>query len=522
MLWVNLLHFYQPYNQQKDILNRVVNECYLPLLRGFTAKPGSKLVVNINGALTRLLLDSGYGEVVGLLKNLLDAGQIEMTGSAMYHAFLPLLTEEEIERQITLNFEENRKSFGEKYAPLGFFSPEMAVSDKLLKVVSKMGFRWVFASDTAKVDTEHDIASNIFEDPESGIKVFFRNKRISSLVLSGWVRSSADMLTETTDIYNKDKYWLSVMDAETFGHHRIGHQNFLFELYDSGRFNFAHIADVMGQKDLPVVQTKIRPCTWTNEEQDFWIDREKKVENTKANSFMLWKDPSNPIHVLQWEFLDFITEKVNNSANKNAEEWKKARFLLDMAEASDQFWWASAKPWWSLEMIESGAYDMKQVMNTLYKFPDGSAEIARAEVLYRKILDKAFEWQRTGYIRQKHLQNSSTYLKAPFKERAPAEWYNQIVLEFEDEIKKCAASQDFEKAIKWRDALTKLRAGTDIYDILHVVDELWTVRRIPVVKPFLTHEWEEFSTYAKENFRDARDKNEFEAWKKNKQSGILS
>jgi hypothetical protein len=88
-------------------------------------------------------------------------------------------------------------------------------------------------------------------------------------------------------------------------------------------------------------------------------------------------------------------------------------------------------------------------------------------------------------------------MKEPFMKRAPAEWYNQIILEFEDEMNKAAQRKDFEKAIKWRDALIKLRNQTDMYDILHVVDELWSARRIPSVKPYLEHKPEELSEFIK-------------------------
>jgi hypothetical protein len=107
-------------------------------------------------------------------------------------------------------------------------------------------------------------------------------------------------------------------------------------------------------------------------------------------------------------------------------------------------------------------------------------------------------------------------MRDPFNKRAPAEWYNQIVLEFEAEMKSAAEKQEYEKAIKWRDALTKLKAGTDIYDVLHVVDELWTARNIPAVKPFLAHSWEEFSQLAKDHFRDVKDISEFNKWKDKK------
>ena len=165
-------------------------------------------------------------------------------------------------------------------------------------------------------------------------------------------------------------------------------------------------------------------------------------------------------------------------------------------------------------MLEQGAYFLKEVVKTL--LGEKSAEYQKATDYYRKILDQAFEWQRTGYIRQRHLENSSTYMKEPFYDRAPAEWYNQLILEFEDEMHKSAQRTDFEKAIKWRDALEKLKMKTDIYDVLHVVDELWTARNIPGVKAFLSHDWAEFSKFAQEHFKDITIEQDFTKEKEKK------
>jgi hypothetical protein len=198
---------------------------------------------------------------------------------------------------------------------------------------------------------------------------------------------------------------------------------------------------------------------------------------------------------------------------KGGSKYEEARVEMDKAIASDQFWWASVKPWWSLEMIEVGAYDLKDVV---VKLGASNKELAKAEDYYRKILDQAFEWQRSGVIRQKHLENSSTFMKDPFKKRTPSEWYNQIILEFTDEMEKAAKKREFEKAVKWRDAVLKLEQGTDIYDVLHVVDELWSARQIPSVKPFLEHNWDELSEFAKNHLEDAANKEEFKEWKRRK------
>ena len=149
-------------------------------------------------------------------------------------------------------------------------------------------------------------------------------------------------------------------------------------------------------------------------------------------------------------------------------------------------------------MIEAGAYELKKLVETVQG--TSKEEKMRAEEYYHQILELAFEWQRTGKIRQAHREAQGAWKNIPFSERAPAEWYNQIILEFEDEMKKASQNLEFEKAIKWRDAVIKLKEGTDIYDVLHVVDELYTMRKIPSVKPFLEHKEKEFSEFAKQHF----------------------
>lgn len=154
--------------------------------------------------------------------------------------------------------------------------------------------------------------------------------------------------------------------------------------------------------------------------------------------------------------------------------------------------------------------------------------MSKADTLYRDILDKAFDWQRTGYIRKMHLDTSGTYMHPSLKERTPAEWFNQLILEFEKEMLDSVARQDFEKAIKWRDAIIKIGLGTDKHDVLHVVDELWSGRNVPwaqpQVKPFLEHSWNEFSVFARKHFRNKDDETQpltqkvFDAWKRAKLS----
>ncbi len=517
---VILLHLYQPHNQQLDILERIVHECYSPLIQGLIARPHAKICLNVSGVLLELFAEHGYEDLLQGLEELSRRKQVEFTGSAMYHAFLPLLPVEEMKRQILLHQQSQAKYLNKSMSSQGFFSPELAVSQQVLNICSTLSYKWIAAEELALPNPD---SSTLYKDKESSLVVLPRNKRVSSLILSASVTSPQELKLQTQDIYSENGYWFVVMDAETFGHHRVGHEKFLFELLDSNVFNCITPTELISN-NLPIVTTEVRPCTWSNNEQDFWLDQERTMQ-TNDRAFLLWKDPGNPIHQLQWELTNLVLGVVHQCHSLGLNGMDKSRSLLDAALASDQYWWASAKPWWSLEMLEQGAHALVQVLHALPEYDKKHENIQNADILYRKILDKAFEWQRTGHIRQAHLANSGTFMQKPLKERTHAEWFNQIVLEFEYEMNAAASRHNYEQAIKWRDAIKKIKLGSDKYDVLHVVDELWSGRTVPwaspLVKPFLEHSWEEFSDFAKEHFLNITCKEDFESWKSKKKSDTL-
>ncbi|MBU2579329.1 UvrB/UvrC motif-containing protein [Patescibacteria group bacterium] len=505
MLWANFLHFYQPARQQPDILERIVNESYRKIIQGLKENSKAKMTININGCLTESLIKYDYLDVIDDFKKLAENGQIEFTGSAKYHPFLALLPEKEIERQIKINTETNKKYFGEIYNPQGFFIPELAYSFKVAQMAQKLNFEWVIAEQLAcPSEKAETIFNKIYQIKNlDNFKILFRDKKVSILILSAIIRSTQSLLGELGDEIKKNRYLLTVMDAETFGHHRPGLENFLFEIYKNKTFEKVFISDLL-KKFSVKEELEPRESTWSSEEQDFWLDREKKFIQT--NPFSLWNHPENPIHKLQWEFTYWVINFVNILNPK--ESWYfKIRNKLDVALASDQYWWASAKPWWSLEMIEQGAFALRDVIWSIPKISQGDKN--KADEFYQKILNIAFEWQRTGKIRTAYKKAYKTIQRKPFIEETPSDWYNLIILEFEDEMKKAIKKQEFEKAIKWRDAIYKLKAGVDIYDVLHVVDDLRIVRILPSLKSFWEHSLDEFSGFTKEHFKDF-DENEFE------------
>src|SRR5262245_51420394 len=112
MIWANFLHFYQPPTQKKYWIDKITAESYRPLVQGLLRHPQAKVTLNINGVLDRLLDQHGHRDVLEGIKQLVARGQVELTGSAMYHPLLPMLPDEEIVRQVELNTVTHKEYFG--------------------------------------------------------------------------------------------------------------------------------------------------------------------------------------------------------------------------------------------------------------------------------------------------------------------------------------------------------------------------------------------------------------------------
>jgi len=492
MYWANFLHIYQPPTQSRRILERVVNESYRRIIAELKNCPDAKLTLNITSGLTELLVENGFKDVVDDLKGLAERGQVELTGSAKYHPLLPKLPKSEIVRQITLDFETNRRFFGSVYNPKGFFPPEAAYNRELAQIVADLGFEWILVEELSyngqfgavKCDRTYEI-SNL---KSQNLKIFFRERESSFKILSGQLGTIKLFEDYLGDRLNRNEYLLTAMDGETFGHHRPGMEKLLFEIYKSNKVPTVTISQLL--ELFPKTETvKTFPSTWALMEKDI----------EKNAPFSRWDDPDNEIHKLQWELTNLAISSVNNSKlktqnskphlkTKNLEDkdlrfkdldlrfdicdfrlsgqdkltpkqrqWLKARELLDRSLHSDQYWWASARPWWSLEMIERGA---NELCETVQAVPDSPMDDKKkAQDLYYRIITLGFEWQRTGKVEEMARREDEEIRERTDEglPRLPVEEVNKMIANIEKEMLEVAKKREYERAAQLRDRIEELK-----------------------------------------------------------------
>lgn len=463
-LWANFLHFYQPAEQQPDILAAVVAQSYRPIFERIRDDRGVRLTVNVTGALLELFDKHGYQDLIDALRHGARDGRVEFTGSAKYHAFLPFLEEKEIVRQIRMNNETNRYYLGKSYAPRGFFPPEMAYKGALAKIVAAEGFEWILLDEIACTGVPGEVDyTKIYQIKGTPLKVFFRERRLSNLIMSAVVRTRASLLETMKEDLRSNRYLVTAMDGETFGHHRPGLEKILFQIFHTPGIRLLRVSDLLDRYHETMVISPVQ-STWASSERDI----------LRGIQFLSWSDPENTIHRWQWSLQRLVLREVQAMKSSQA-AFRRVRKKMDIALASDHFWWASAKPWWSVEMIEDGAY---RLLDTLRAIPNISKKkLDQALKYYEQIVSTAFDWQRTGKIRGM-MAEQNAILRIPFRDRTVGKGAEERGVYFAfmrmmKQLEKSAAKKgEYEKAILWRDAMLKLERKLDIYDAINAIDLL--------------------------------------------------
>ena len=449
MYWANFLHIYQPPTQKPIWIKRIADESYRKIMAELKRAPQVKITLNINGILCELLEKNNCQDVIADIKFLADRGQIELTGSAKYHAFLPKLPSPEIVRQIKLNEETLKKYFGSAFRPKGFFPPEMAYSQKVAAVAKKMGYQYILVDELAfprprikKIYQENQIQTDrVYEIKNlKDFFVFFRERNFSFRILSAQIGTVSILLRELGERLSKEEYAFTAMDGETFGHHRPGLEKLLFEISTEPSLKTVTISELIS---LFPKREIVEPMnsTWALMPADL----------AKQEPFSRWADPQNKIQSWQWRLTQLALKVVGQKKDS------KARNLLDAALHSDQYWWASARPWWSLEMIERGAKELKDVV--LIASDSSAKDRKSAQDLYAKIIFTGFEWQRSGLVDELARQDDEE-LRERLEEKEKLfitrEEYEKMIGTLKEQMRAAAENEEYHRAGMIQDRLREL------------------------------------------------------------------
>ncbi|HOZ53110.1 MAG TPA: hypothetical protein PK142_00325 [bacterium] len=351
MLWINFLHLYQPANSDAYKIEEASDLSYQRVVEALLKNKDIKFTFNISGCLVERLAELKKFDLIKKINILLERGQMELVGSAAYHALLPLIDEKEIIWQINEQ-EKIIKKYFPKAKLRGFFLPEMAYSPKVARVIKKSGYDWLIIDEISYSGNQKLDFNEIYIDKNSGLKIIFRSRKLSN----SYVPEKIIELLDKGD----DRTIITATDGELYGLRHNDNKKILEKSLKRKGLETILISDYV-KKGRQNKEILLRESNWES--------TEKYLREGKP--FHLWYNNSNRIQLKLWDFVSLAIKLINKYKKDQNHHWARWHFVRGLASCT--FWWASAYDFkhnfgpraWSPDEIERGVDEFIRAIRSL-------------------------------------------------------------------------------------------------------------------------------------------------------------
>ncbi len=290
-------HYYYDDYQNKHIIRRVAEKCYLPanrmmldLIREFGT--AFKISFSISG--TALDQMQAYApEVLDSFKLLADTGQVEFIAETYAHSLASMGHKEEFVRQVEKHANAIEHLFGKR--PTTFRNTELIYSDGIGEMVADMGFQTMLTEGAKHIlgwKSPNYIYCNKI-NPK--LKVLLRNYQLSDDLTfrfsnqdwSEWPLTTEKFVQWINKIDKKEEVLNLFIDYETIGEHQWKETGiFDFFKYLPGavlsktNFNF-ETPEALSHELQPMAAISVpHAISWADEERDLtaWLGNELQDE----------------------------------------------------------------------------------------------------------------------------------------------------------------------------------------------------------------------------------------------------
>lgn len=310
-------------------------------------------------------------KIIPTFKKYLKSGRIEITTSPHYHPILPILLDiadvstnpngdlplilgmkKDAEEQIKEAIDIIELAFD--YKPKGLWPSEHCISNKTLKLLSELGFKWTISDEgvlanSIKFDFVRDFNGNLenpypllkpykFKNGKSEIDLIFRESVMPNLISFEYPnhdseRAANDLYDRIKTIQNKiqaspdSEHILTIaMDGENcwenYAKDGSIFLNTLYELIDKdSTLETVLISDYLEKDNQKKSLNSIKAGSWINQDFKLWIDE--------------------PLKNLAWSYIKQVKDDIENFIllNPNHPNIAAAKKELYVCQGSDWFWW---------------------------------------------------------------------------------------------------------------------------------------------------------------------------------------
>lgn len=328
------LHAYQPPTQPNEIIRRIFNQSYLPIIEAMEQNP--EIVISLD--IAKSLGERLYPSFLSRINARINAGQIELVNTAAYHYLLPLEPYRIALEQLKINQEFYRKHFPNARIH-GAFPPELAISPATTFALSASGGKWTLMDDFASVIARKHLPEDervphawipeaqYGQETPRGLRLLLRSRFWSEIIsnmrypdntqMQNGNEFAQQLIAEQTKWVRRRGespmgYISLAVDFETFGHH---HPNAI------ARFLIPFFRAIAKHQDACALLPS-RIVGMFPKRGNFpiaagsWSSSEDDLKN--ENPFPLWNHPDNPFHRAWNNFKNeafTATRHLNNTEN---------------------------------------------------------------------------------------------------------------------------------------------------------------------------------------------------------------
>ncbi|MBL7071477.1 MAG: DUF1926 domain-containing protein [Candidatus Omnitrophica bacterium] len=174
-----VLHFHQPVGNFDDVIKRVCERCYKPFLDTIVKYPKIKWNLHLSGSLLEWLA-SNAPEITNTVKVIVESGQAELLGGAMYEPILPVIPEKDRIGQIKAMQRYLLSTFNVK--PEGAWISERVWEPQLASSLAKSGIKYLILDDThllyAGLRKDQTYGYFVSEDNGNIVRIFPSDKKL--------------------------------------------------------------------------------------------------------------------------------------------------------------------------------------------------------------------------------------------------------------------------------------------------------------------------------------------------------
>ncbi len=353
------IHNHQPVDNFSSVIEQNFQQAYRPFLTTLQEFEKVKVNFHVSGSLLEWLQEN-HADYVADLKELVQAGRVELLTSGLYEPILTLLPEEDLVGQVTAYTDRLTRVFGTR--PRGLWLTERVWEQSLVRPLVQAGVEYVVVDDTHFRNVgvpENDLFGYyVTEDQGRTLAVFPISKRLRYLVPFRDTGETLRFMTEQSE-YHGTRLATLFDDGEKFGSwpgtHELVYQNgwlrrFFQELGASTDIAFTLFSEFL---DHTAALGRIYLDNASYEEMGEWVMtperfrqyekvRDAVKEDPRSLSFLrtgffrnfLVKYPeANRLH----KRMLFVSGKVQGSRKPEVKR-APARTELYKGQANDAYW----------------------------------------------------------------------------------------------------------------------------------------------------------------------------------------